>query len=96
MLLASSLDEMLDGNMNRVLLLALALLSIGAHQVCAVHADSPPALKGPLKKLPDIMHNVSQTLEDLLAGYDTRLRPQFGGMHVFRRQINIGFLFMQM
>ena len=25
------------------------------------------------------LHNVSQTIEDLLEGYDIRLRPQFGG-----------------
>jgi len=31
----------------------------------------------------DVMHNVSRTLEDLLDGYDTRLRPQFGGKRFF-------------
>lgn len=27
----------------------------------------------------DVIHNVSLTIEQLLDGYDIRLRPQFGG-----------------
>ena len=48
---------------------------------------------GPSSALTEIsreagLHNVSQTIEDLLEGYDIRLRPQFGGEACKNNKLN--------